>query len=142
MYLDACIVAKLLLAEPDSLRCAEVVEGSTLVSSELVYGEITSLLLRKQRAGEIGPALGASAWTEFERLLAEECLWLAPLTRRVVRDVRTVMLAVHPRISLRTLDAIHLATYLSVVTGPFFTRDARLRQAAELLDIPVVADWA
>ena len=40
---------------------------------------------------------------------------------------------------LRTLDAIHLATYLSVITGPFFTKDQRLRDAARLLEIPLVA---
>ena len=48
------------------------------------------------------------------------------------------MLEVHPHVPLRTLDAIHLATYLSVITGPLFTKDARMRDAARLLEIPLV----
>ena len=34
---------------------------------------------------------------------------------------------------LRTLDAIHLATYDSVITGPIFTKDKRMIAAAKLL---------
>jgi predicted nucleic acid-binding protein len=48
------------------------------------------------------------------------------------------MLKVHPHVPLRTLDAIHLATYESVVTGPIFTKDKRMRAAARLLGFATV----
>jgi len=41
----------------------------------------------------------------------------------------------HPNVPLRTLDALHLATYLSVETGPLFTKDIRMRQAAARLGL-------
>jgi predicted nucleic acid-binding protein len=43
------------------------------------------------------------------------------------------MLRVHPHVPLRTLDAIHLATFQSVVAGPIFTKDKRMLAAAKLL---------
>jgi hypothetical protein len=39
---------------------------------------------------------------------------------------------------LRTLDAIHLATYQSVITGAIFTKDKRVHAAAKLLGFATV----
>jgi len=139
MYLDACILAKLLVPEADSEACADRVSGRTLVSSDLVYAEIWSMLLRKERERQITARERDAAWAEFERLVDHEILWLAAVDKRIIRQSRAVMLAVHPTVPIRTLDAIHLATYLSVVTGPLYTVDARMRQAAQLLNVPLVA---
>jgi hypothetical protein len=49
------------------------------------------------------------------------------------------MLDVYPHVLLRTLDAIHLATYLSTIAGPLYTDDRRMRDAALFLEIPLVA---
>jgi len=43
----------------------------------------------------------------------------------------------HPGVPLRTLDAIHLATYLDVEAGPLFTRDPRMLQAAAFMGLPL-----
>jgi|GEM_PF-6084183 len=48
------------------------------------------------------------------------------------------MFEVHPYVPLRTLDAIQLATCLSVVTGALFTKNVRIQEAARLLEIPLV----
>ena len=138
MYLDSCVLTKLVVAEPDSRACEELVAGSVIVSSELAYGEVFSALLRKERERHISPAQRESAWAEFERLIAEETIYLAVLNGAVARKSKDVMLEVHPHVALRTLDAIHLATYLSVLTGPLFTKDKRMRDAARMLEIQLV----
>ena len=138
MYLDSCVLAKLLVAEADSESCANKIAGSVLVSSELSYGEVFSALLRKEREKQITPPQREAAWAEFERLVAEQSLFLAVLDGSIARQAKDVMLEVHPHVPLRTLDAIHLATYLSVITGPLFTKDKRMRDAARFLEIPLV----
>ena len=138
MSLDSCVLAKLFVIEPDSASCANKVSGSVIVSSELAYGELFSTLLRKERAGEINTAQRKLLWADFERQIREESIFLASLDGTIVRRARDVMSHVHPHVPLRTLDAIHLATYLSVITGPLFTKDIRMRAAARLLEIPLV----
>jgi predicted nucleic acid-binding protein len=138
MYLDSCVLAKLLVVESDSEACASKVAGSVLVSSELSHGEVFSVLLRKEREKQITQMQRETAWAEFERMLREQILFLAVLDGTIARMVKDVMLDVHPHVALRTLDAIHLATYQSVLTGPLFTKDKRLRKAARLLEIPLV----
>lgn len=138
MYVDSCVLVKLFVYEPDSEACAAKVSGSVIVSSELAYGELFSTLLRKERALEITATQREALWTDFERQVKAEVIYLAVLDGVVARRAKEVMLEVHPHVPLRTLDAIHLATYLSVVTGPLFTKDARMRDAARLLEIPLV----
>ena len=138
MYLDSCVLAKLFVIEPDSEACVAKVSGSVIVSSELAYGEIFSTLLRKERGNEISRAQREALWADFERQIREESIYLAVLDGTIARRAKDVMLDVHPHVPLRTLDAIHLATYLSVITGPFFTKDKRMRDAARLLEIPLV----
>ncbi len=138
MYLDSCVLAKLFVTEPDSEACAAKVSGSVIVSSELAYGEVFSTLLRKERDKEISTQQREVLWAEFERQLREESIYLAVLDGAIARKAKDVMLEVHPHVPLRTLDAIHLATYLSVLTGPLFTKDKRMRNAARMLEIPLV----
>jgi predicted nucleic acid-binding protein len=138
MYVDACILVKLLVAERDSEACAAKVRGTVLVSSELALAELGSALLQKERAGEIGIAHRDASWAEFERQIESEAIHLVPLDGAIIRRSRQVMDELHPRAPLRALDAIHLATYLSVITGPLFTKDRRMQAAARLLEIPLV----
>jgi len=95
--------------------------------------------------GELAPKYYAiratqrvALWADFERQIREESVFLAVLDGAIARKAKDVMLEVHPHVPLRTLDAIHLATYLSVITGPLFTKDKRMRDAARLLEIPLV----
>ena len=47
------------------------------------------------------------------------------------------MVKVHPQVPLRTLDALHLATYAGIEAGPRFTRDKRINDAARRLEFPL-----
>jgi predicted nucleic acid-binding protein len=138
MYLDTCVLAKLFVLEPDSETCIARTVGSTLVSSEVAYAEIFSVLLRKEREGEISAVQRDANWAKFESRIKDETLNLVPLDHAVVQKAKDLMLDVHPHTPLRTLDAIHLASYLSAFTGPLFTTDRRMRAAAAFLEIPLV----
>jgi predicted nucleic acid-binding protein len=135
MYLDTSVLAKLFVQEPDSESCAARVRGETLVSSELSHAEFFSMLLRKERSGEISLEKRQAACAEFGRQLAMGDIHLTPLDSSIVRKARDLMAEVHPYVALRTLDALHLATYLDIFAAPLFTNDRNMREAAKLLEI-------
>ncbi len=138
MYLDTSVLVKRYVAEPDSEHVDEIVVGFTLVSSELALGEVWSALLGKERNKVLAPAARAIAWRAFLEDVDGGVLRLIPLDGVMIREANEMMLRVHPHVPLRTLDAIHLATYDSVVTGPIFTKDMRMLAAAKLLGFATV----
>ena len=138
MYLDTSVLVKRYVAEPDSDEVDEVVVGFTLVSSELALGEVWSALLAKERAKTLSEQARTAAWKAFLSDVDEGVLRLIPLDGVMIREANEAMLRVHPHVPLRTLDAIHLATYGSVITGPIFTKDKRMLAAAKLLGFATV----
>jgi predicted nucleic acid-binding protein len=138
MYLDTSVLVKRYVAEPDSEKVDEVVVGFTLVSSDLVMAELWSALLAKERNKSISAATRETAWGAFLNDVDEGVLRLIPLDGFMIREANEMMLRVHPQVPLRTLDAVHLATYGSVVTGPIFTKDKRMLAAAKLLGFATV----
>jgi predicted nucleic acid-binding protein len=138
VYLDTSVVVKLYTREPDSAACEKIVNGHRLVSSELLYTELWSALLAKERSGVLTPEQRMRVWDNFELHLLDETIELMRLDGVVVRDTAEIMAMVHPRVPLRTLDAIHLATFSGVETGPIFSRDKRMVDAAKLLGFVTV----
>ena len=112
--------------------------GFTLVSSELAWGELWSALLAKERNKALSVAARERAWKAFLDDVDEGVLRLIPLDGVMIREANEMMLRVHPHVPLRTLDAIHLATFASVITGPLFTKDKRMLAAAQLLGFATV----
>lgn len=137
MYLDTSVAAKLFIPEADSHECELVVAGQGFFSSDLLIGELWSAVLGKERAGHIRVSDREQIWQRFEELLADGAIQLVPLNGIIVRAATEVMAEVHPQLPLRTLDAIHLATYLSVDAGSLFTKDRRMLEAARRLNIPL-----
>jgi predicted nucleic acid-binding protein len=137
MYLDTSVLVKLYVNEPDSRDCDAVARGESLVTSELSYGEVLSALLSKERAGQINAEERSFAWERFMADNENGKLHFVPLNGLIVREAGDVMEEVHPDVPLRTLDAIHLATYLSVDAGPLFTKDKRMLEAARRLNVPL-----
>lgn len=138
MYLDTSVLVKRYTVEPDSVEVDALLVGATLVTSELAMGEVWSALLSKERGGIISVAQRGAAWHAFNEDIDEGALRIIPLDGVMIREANEAMLSVHPHVPLRTLDAIHLATYQSVITGPLFTKDKRMRDAAKLLGIATV----
>jgi predicted nucleic acid-binding protein len=137
MYLDTSVAVALYAREADSEKYETIVAGSDgLFSSELLVGEMTGALLAKEKNKIISPGLRVAIWAKFEEHISDGTVQLVTLNGLLVHEAAEVMRQVYPEILLRTLDAIHLATYLSVEAGPLFTRDQRMIAAMKKLGIP------
>jgi predicted nucleic acid-binding protein len=130
MYLDSSIIVKLLVAEPDSEFFINSLKGRPLAVSELAQTEVFSALLSRERAGKISAADRRRAWREFEARIEAGEIQLKPLNSVVLRKAMRSLEHCHPKVPLRTLDAIHLATVDLCQDFPLATTDARLRDAA------------
>lgn len=137
MYLDTSVFVKLYTRESDSEECERLAAGHKIVSSELLYTELWSALLAKERAGVLAPAARQQVWELFEYHLLDDVVELIELNGHVLREAAEMMARVHPQVPLRTLDAIHLATYAGLDAGPLFTADRRMLEAARLLAFPL-----
>jgi predicted nucleic acid-binding protein len=137
MYLDSCILVKLLVVEPDSEFFISSLEGKPLVTSELAQTEVFSALLVRERAGKISAADRRRAWHELEARIAAKEIRIENLNAIVLHKARHLLERCHPKVPLRTLDAIHLATADLCHDFPLVTTDARLRDAATLMGFAV-----
>ena len=131
MYLDTAIIVKLLAREPDSEWFDTALVGHPLESSELALAEVRSALLSKERAGQITSRERIRAGEKFAALVEEDLMRLLPLNRMVIERAIALQVACHPRIPLRTLDALHVATCDLHRCGTLATTDARMRAACE-----------
>ncbi len=125
-YIDTSAFVKLFVDEPESEAMGAAIESSwtQLVASEILAVEAFRAALRRE--------------AEAPRLVAQ-------LLRKVVllpfsAEVRMDSCRVAPP-ELRALDAIHLATALSVADqiGAVFTYDERLAQASTNAGLRVLA---
>ncbi len=138
MYLDTSVATKLYIREPDSNEIETIARtGDGLFSSELLYAELRSAMLGKERLKALSAAQREAAWQKFQEHLAAGLMQLLPLNGIIVREASEIMAQVHPQVTLRTLDAIHLATVLSVDAGALLTRDHQMSAAAKKLSIPL-----
>ena len=131
MYLDTAILVKLVVPEPDSAFYGKLVDGEGEVwSSEVFVTEGFAALLRKEREGSIDRARRRSAWRQLGAYMAEGSLRLVPLTRILLGRASRILESCHPSVPLRSLDAIHLASFEECRSGPLVTNDKVLRAAA------------
>lgn len=137
MYLDSCVLIKLLVPEPDSPVFQQAVTGRQISSSELAFSEVAAALLSKERAGKISAGQRLQAWQLFQSWTEEEVVELELLGSRTLRNANRILSATHPNVPLRTLDAIHLAACDLGQDFPLCTTDRRMREAAALLSIPL-----
>jgi predicted nucleic acid-binding protein len=138
MYLDTAIIIKLLVREPDSDWFDAALVGEHFDTSELALAEVRSALLAKERSGHITARERVGAGEKFLMMVEDDLLCLLPLNRLVVERASAMQLACHPRVPLRTLDALHLATCDLHRCGTLSTTDARLRAACEQFAIALV----
>lgn len=107
LYLDTSAVLRALLergASPEIER--KVGAASVLLTSRLTIVESARALLRLRHTGTIAEARLADAMHDLEALWARCDVW--ELTQSVCDLAATAV----PAKPLRTLDALHLATYL------------------------------
>lgn len=137
MYLDSCILVKLLVREADSEFYGRLTDGQPVASSMLAYTEVWAALVAKERKQHITAELRQQAWRRFEQLYLEDIFDLASISDAIVRRANWIIGRVHPQVPLRSLDAIHLATADQLQDWPLVTADARMRDAAVLMGYPV-----
>ncbi|MCW5557436.1 MAG: type II toxin-antitoxin system VapC family toxin [Verrucomicrobiae bacterium] len=137
MYLDSCILVKLLSPEPDSALFSQYCAGRWLHTSELAWTEVFAALLAKERAGKIPRELRERAVERFQSLVHRGTLAMVPLNRVTLNKANSVLTQCHPDIPVRTLDAIHVASADLCQQFPVVTTDQRMRDAAGRLGLPV-----
>lgn len=133
MYLDSAIIVKLLIREPDSAFFDTALSGHALDSSELCLTEVCSALLAKERAGGITARERRRAAEQFYQLIHEDILRLLPMNSRTLSRAASILEACHPRVALRTLDALHVATCDLHQCDTLCATDARMRSAGAQL---------
>jgi predicted nucleic acid-binding protein len=137
MYIDTSALVKLYIGEPDSDACEGIVAQETLVSSRLLYCEFRSGLLGKISRGAVSLEFASEVWSEFERHIEDRRIRLISLNDVLVLDAVKLLNDLHPSVHLRTLDALHLVTYMSVEAGAILTRDRRMMEAATYMGLPL-----
>jgi len=138
MYLDTAVIVKLLVREPDSDWFNTALLGQHFETSELALAEVRSALLAKERAGHITSPERVRAGEKFLGMTDDDLVRLLPLNRLVLERAIAIQLACHPRIPLRTLDALHVATCDLHRCGALSTTDGRMRAACEQLAITLL----
>jgi uncharacterized protein len=119
-YLDSSAFVKLVLPEPESEVLKSAISEWRWTSSALVEVEVV-LAVRRRRPSGVDAARRALAGAEL--------IEIGPAVRRSAGGLD----------GLRSLDAIHLATALSLGdhVGAFFTYDQDLIAAAQAHGLPV-----
>ncbi len=138
MYLDSAILVKLVVREPDSFFYSEQTDGQTNVwTSELALTECWSALFRIQLEKAIHARARLSAWQKLERYFTDGTLRLVPIDQSILKRANRIIYSCHPKVALRSLDAIHLASCEAADAFPLLTNDRQMRIAAEHLRFPL-----
>lgn len=128
IYLDASALVKLLLPETGSDELNQALVGAEdVIVSDLALTEMASALGRRMREGHVSRAEARRLQREAEKL-ADACRRLE-LTPPIHRRAERLLLSTKD-VSLRALDALHVAAALAADAATLVTYDARLRSAA------------
>jgi len=140
-YWDTSCLLKLYAPEADSADFkAHVREGATLVTSEIARLELCAALHRKEAADDLRQGGAKRALAAYDANVAAGLIVVNAVSPAVVENFESVIERCHhrsPPLSLRTLDAIHLATAAVVGATEIVATDKRLREAALSLGFTV-----
>lgn len=136
-YIDTSALAKCYVREPGSLQVLDWTEHQgTPATAALTLVEFRCLLARRKRAGQIDAALEQRALAEFDghvRSGAWQIQSVALTDYAAARDLIDII----PTVSLRALDALHLAAARACGATTFGTADKIQAIAAEALGLTV-----
>jgi len=136
-YFDTSVVVKRYIHEPSSIRARDLFRRFRLVSSAVVAVELTAAIRRRVNVGDINDAGMMAA---LRRINDDRLRWeLIDVASPVLSRAETVA----SQLGVSALDAIHIASALvfadeSGRRPPFFTADARQREAAARVNLEVV----
>jgi predicted nucleic acid-binding protein len=138
MYLDSCVIVKLVSHEPDSAAYHGIVAGQPIVTSELAVAEVRSALLVKERTGRISRHDRLTGWRLFQDKVRDQEFVLLPLNRQVIERAGAVIDQCHPHVPMRTLDAIHVATAELNGGEQMCSSDQRVNDASDFIGLSLV----
>ncbi len=137
VYLDTSFVAPLVIAE-DSSDAVEAfvlnVKPGELATSMWTQVELSSLVSRKVRMGELSDSKAELVRREFDRVLGESFEMLAPTAADFAAAAKYLEI---PKTGLRAGDALHLAVAANHRAKRILTLDQRFLEAGKLLKLPV-----
>lgn len=137
MYIDTSALAKLYIPEPESEAVQKAVEGHTLVSSELVIVEFTSVIARKLREKAISKKEAKEVLELFHSHVQDGVLETVKLESSVLAAAAKMLFDCPASIPLRTLDAIHLGACKGHSLFPLLTLDKVMLLSACYYGIPI-----
>lgn len=139
MYLDSAILVKLVIQEWDSEFFADVVDGQrNACSSELAMVECRSALLRKLSVGHIDRRDYSNAWSRIQALWANGgSVELLPVSPSVLKEACETIHRCTGQVSLRSSDAIHVASCIWYRRYPLIANDGVMRDAARVVGLPL-----
>ena len=133
-FFDTSALVKIYHEERGSRLCIDLYLGNDAIAvSELARVELYSAVFRKLREGEIGKEAGRAVLQRFE----EDCrarFDVYHVASLVYEEAVMLLEKYAPRSSLRTLDALQLATYITYCereVDVFVSSDERLCRVAE-----------
>lgn len=136
-FFDTSALVKRYHLESGSDRVHAIFDDSdsTLIISELAIVELASALQRKRNRSEISVEAMNDALARFTNDVLRDLL-VASLRAGQIQRARDLVL----QLSLKTLDALHLASAseLRALSPMFVCADARLREAASSLGLDVL----
>lgn len=135
MYLDSCIIVKLVSHEPDSEANHRQVTGNPVMTSELAVTEVRSALLTKERMGRLSRQDRLTGWHLFQEKVRDGEFVLLPLNRQLIERAGAVIDQFHSCVALGTLDAIHVAPAELNGDEQLCSGDERVRKASDVLGL-------
>ncbi|MCC5846837.1 MAG: type II toxin-antitoxin system VapC family toxin [Verrucomicrobia bacterium] len=144
VYWDTSCLLKLYCREPDSDRYLHQIGKSAepLITSSLTQSEIYFALLQKQTRSETGQKSAQEIFSEYMDDLNRGLIFQVPIGMALLQKTREVAdrcFGVEPPVFLRTLDGIHLATAMEAGCTRLVTTDQRMKSAACVLGISLLA---
>ena len=125
MYLDSCVIVKLVSHEPESAAYHAIVAGHSM--------------LTKERAGRISRQARLAGWRLFQDKVHDQEFILLPLNRHVIERAGAVIDQCHPNVALRTLEAIHVATAELHGGEQMCSSDQRVCDASDFIGLSLTA---
>jgi len=136
-YFDTSVFVKRYVRERESSRARSLLRRHRFLSSAITPLEAISALRRRRASGEL---TGQNYVAILSRMREDRAYWelieVSPLVLGLAEDLVQ-------KATLRTLDAIHLASAMTFqrsagIRVPFMTADLRQRDAADQVALDVV----
>lgn len=137
VYLDTSFIAPLVIAENSSDAVEAFVlkvRPGELTTSMWTQVELSSMVSRKVRMGDLSDSQAEVVRREFDRVLVESFEILAPTAADFAAAAKYLEI---PKTGLRAGDALHLAIAANHRAKRILTLDQGFLEAGKLLKLPV-----